>query len=89
MMTLNNANDNANEALSFYSTFDEIDDRKLRAFNQYNVLANMAEQGFNGLGMDYLNSLSPTDRMSLAFLAEYIKRKGIEETRREIFLKAA
>lgn len=72
-----------------YSLFDTVDDKVLQAFNRWNVLSNMTQNGMDHIGLEYIEQLGEYDRMRLAMMAEYIKRKGVEETKREIFLRAA
>lgn len=73
-----------NEIVKGYSTFQEIENNMLRAYNQYNVLTNLRENKLLGVMEEYINSLSKTDRIGLALIVEYINAKGIEETKREI-----
>lgn len=67
-----------------YSTFTEIKNRTLRAFNQWNVLASMNENNLKELGVEYINHLPQTDRVGLAIITQYIRTKGLEETKREL-----
>lgn len=72
------------EEFKGYSTFVEIDNRMLRAFNQWNVLSNMKENKLFQLMEDYINNLKASDRVGLMIVTEYIRAKGLEETRREL-----
>lgn len=76
-------NDNATEVAG-YSTFQDVEQPMLRAWNQYNVLTNLKGASLDDVGLKYLNSLSPRDRMALMVMIEYINVKGVEETKREI-----
>lgn len=67
-----------------YSTFQDIDNVMLRAWNQYNVLSNLNEAGLLGVGHSYIEALTKTDRLALYVMVEYIKEKGLENTKREI-----
>lgn len=68
-----------------YSTFGEVGNKTLRAYNQYNVLCNMHENGLDALGTEYIETLPVEDRYRLMMMVQYIKMKGLEETKREIF----
>lgn len=67
-----------------FSTFQDIDHRMLRAWNQYNVLTNMHKNNMDAVGEEYLEALSQGDRLTLYVIVEYVKAKGYEETKREI-----
>lgn len=75
------------EEFKGYSTFTEIADRMLRAFNQWNVLANMHENGLDTLGAEYITNLPKADRVGLTIMSMYINKHGYEETKREILIK--
>jgi hypothetical protein len=72
------------EEFKGYSTFTEIGNRMLRAFNQWNVLAGMHENKLDHIGVEYINNLPQTDRVSLAIVTQYIRTKGLDETKREL-----
>lgn len=67
-----------------YSTFVEVKDVTLRAFNQWNILSNMRENKLFQLMEDYISNLPKTDRVGLLIVSEYISKKGLEETKREL-----
>lgn len=67
-----------------YSLFVEVENRMLKAFNQWNVLSNMRENNLLGVMESYINKLSKEDQLGLAIITEYIRQKGLEETRREL-----
>lgn len=73
------------ETYKGYSTFIEVTDRTLRAFNQWNVLNSMKDSKLFQLMEEYMDFLPKDDKLGLMVIAEYIKAKGIEETKREIF----
>lgn len=72
------------EEFKGYSTFIEIDNPMLKAYNQYNVLSNMRENKLFQLMEDYLGYIGNEARMGLYIITEYIRAKGVEETRREL-----
>lgn len=67
-----------------YSTFIEVENKMLRAYNQWNVLANMKESKLFQLMEEYIDKLSAKDKLGLMIISEYIKAKGLPETRREL-----
>ena len=67
-----------------YSLFSEIENKMLRAYNQWNVISNMTQNGYKELAYDYLNTLTQEDKVGLTIITTYIKMKGLEETKREI-----
>ena len=67
-----------------YSLFSEIENKMLRAYNQWNVISNMTQNGYKELAYDYLNTLPQEDKVGLTIITTYIKMKGLEETKREI-----
>lgn len=75
------------EEFKGYSTFTEITDRMLRAYNQWNVLSNMRENDLNTLGQEYIANLPKADKVGLAIITMYIQKNGLEETKREILIK--
>lgn len=70
-----------------YSLFVEVEDKIIQAFNRWNVLSNLTQNNLDHIGLEYLDQLDNTDKMRLALMSEYIKRKGLEETKREIFVR--
>lgn len=72
------------EEFKGYSTFVEITNRMLRAYNQYNVLVNMHENKLDELGKEYIANLPQLDRVGLAIITKYIQAHGLEETKREL-----
>lgn len=72
------------EEFKGYSTFIEINNPMLKACNQYNVLSNMRENKLFQLMEDYLAYIGHEARMGLYIITEYIRAKGVEETRREL-----
>jgi len=72
------------EEFKGYSTFIEINNPMLKAYNQYNVLSNMRENKLFQLMEDYLAHIGNEARMGLYIITEYIRAKGIEETKREL-----
>ena len=72
------------ETFKGYSTFIEVENRMLRAYNQWTVLFNMRESKLYQFMEDYINKLSKEDRLGLHIISEYIKEKGLEETKREL-----
>jgi hypothetical protein len=72
------------EEFKGYSTFVEITNPMLKAYNQYNVLSNMREAKLFQLMEDYLANLTQEARVGLYIITEYIRAKGIEETKREL-----
>lgn len=89
-MILANDNDNLNtDEHKGYSLFSDVENKTLRAYNQYNILSNMHENKLDALGTEYINALPLEDRYRLMMMVQYIKLKGLEETKREIFMKAA
>lgn len=90
LMTMANDNDNtSDDHHKGYSLFSDVENKTLRAFNQYNILSNMHENKLDALGTEYINALPMEDRYRLMMMVQYIKLKGLEETKREIFIKAA
>ena len=67
-----------------YSTFQDIENPMLRAWNQYNILCNLNEANLLGIGNSYIEALSKRDRLGLFVMLEYVKEKGVENTRQEI-----
>lgn len=72
------------EEFKGYSTFVEVENKMLKAYNQYNVLSNMREAKLFQLMEDYLAHIGNEARIGLYVITEYIRAKGIEETRREL-----
>lgn len=72
------------EEFKGYSTFTEVSNRMLRAYNQWNVLTNMHENGLDALGEEYIANLPKMDKVGLAIIINYIRNKGLEETKREL-----
>lgn len=72
-----------------YSLFTEVEDKIVQAFNRWNILSNLHENNLDHLGLEYIEQLPEYDRMRLALMSEYIKRKGLEETKREVIMRAA
>jgi hypothetical protein len=83
-MTQNNNDLDIAETFKGYSTFIEVENRMLRAYNQWSVLSNMKESKLYQFMEDYINKLSKEDRLGLHIISEYIKAKGLEETKREL-----
>jgi hypothetical protein len=67
-----------------YSLFSEIENKMLRAYNQWNVISNLTQNGYQELAYEYLNTLPQEDKVGLTIITTYIKMKGLEETKREI-----
>jgi len=67
-----------------FSTFQDVDNRVLRGWNQYNVLSNMHTSNMDAVGEEYLESLSKGDKLYLYIITEYVKEHGREATGREI-----
>ena len=74
------------EEFKGYSTFVEIEAPMLKAYNQYITLSNMRESKLLQLSEDYYNNLKNSDKLGLMFISEYIREKGLEETKRELIL---
>jgi hypothetical protein len=72
------------EEFKGYSTFVEIDSPLLRAYNQYTVLSNMRENRLYQLMTEYIDKIGDEARLGLMVITEYIKAKGLEETKREL-----
>lgn len=72
------------EEFKGYSTFVEVENKMLKAYNQYNVLSNMREAKLFQLMEDYLAYIGNEARIGLYVITEYIRAKGIEETKREL-----
>ena len=68
-----------------YSLFSEIENKMLRAYNQWNVVSNLTQNGLIELANEYLGNLPAADKVGLTIISTYIKMKGLEETKREIF----
>jgi hypothetical protein len=68
-----------------YSLFTEVENKMLRAFNQWNVISNLTQNGLKELGAEYIDQLPQADKVGLTIISTYIKMKGLEETKREIF----
>lgn len=85
MMGMNNVEDE----FSGISLFAEVGDPTTRAYNRYQVVSNLREAGLPNLAVDYISQLDVRDRLALAMMAEYIKRKGVEETARVIGMRNA
>lgn len=79
-------NDNLDIAENFkgYSTFIEVENKMLRAYNQWNILSNMKESKLFQLMEEYIDFLSDKDKLGVMIISEYIKAKGLDETRREL-----
>lgn len=72
-----------------YSTFVEIESPLLRSFNQWQLLNNLKENKLFQLMEEYVNNLPKSDQFALLITSEYIKEKGLEETKRELIRAAA
>lgn len=77
------------ESFKGYSTFIEVGNKTLRAYNQWSVLASMRENKLFQLMEDYIQHISKEDRLGLMVMSEYIKAKGLEETKRELVYSGA
>ena len=69
-----------------YSLFTEIENKMLRAYNQWNVVSNLTQNGLKELAYEYLENLPKEDKVGLTIISTYIKMKGLEETKREIIV---
>jgi hypothetical protein len=67
-----------------YSLFSEIENKMLRAYNQWNVVSNLTQNGLKELASNYLDVLPKEDKVGLSIITTYIQMKGLEETKREI-----
>lgn len=67
-----------------YSTFAEVENLTLRAYNQYMVLRNMGESKLLQLQEEYLNNLNVKDKLRLMAISYFIKQHGVEETQRQL-----
>lgn len=67
-----------------YSLFTEIENKMFRAYNQWNVVSNLTQNGLIELANEYLGNLPKQDKVGLTIISTYIKMKGLEETKREI-----
>lgn len=67
-----------------YSLFSEIENKMLRAYNQWNVMSNLVQNKLTDIADGYLAALPDEDRVGLSIITTYIKMKGLEETKREI-----
>lgn len=83
--TLIETNEEFAETFKGYSTFTEIDNPILRAFNQWNILSTMTQNGLDAIGLEYIAQLPREHQFSLAEMCQYIKKHGLEETKRSIF----
>lgn len=77
-------NDNVAVEFGGYSTFQDVDDRKLRAWNQYNVLCNLNESKLDDVGAKYISLLTIEDRVALVVIIEYVNIRGYDETKRQV-----
>jgi hypothetical protein len=68
-----------------YSTFDEISNATLRAWNRLNVVFNIKEiLRNNAMAVNYVKQFDKKDQIAIAVLAVKITKNGYENTRREI-----
>lgn len=72
------------EEFKGYSTFVEIENKMLKAYNQWNVLSNMKENKLFVLMEEYLAYLPKIDKLALGIITTYIQMKGLDETKREL-----
>ena len=67
-----------------YSTFVEVANPTLKAYNQWSVLSNLKEARLFQLMEDYLDNLPRSDVLGIQIISEYINHHGLDETRREL-----
>lgn len=67
-----------------YSLFTEIENKMLRAYNQWNIVSNLTQNGLKELAYEYVENLPKEDKVGLTIISTYIKMKGLEETKHEI-----
>lgn len=70
--------------LFFYSSFNEIDNSILRAWNRFNVMLNMMERfgKQSDIEREYFHQFTIDDQITIAEMALDVADYGYEETRR-------
>lgn len=66
------------------NNFNEIEHFPLRVFNRVAFLYNLVEDGGKYAGEEYLEQFDKEERKQMYVMAAYIKRRGIEATRKEV-----
>lgn len=77
------------EEFKGYSTFIELEDKSLRAYNQWTVLYNLKNNKLFQLMEDYLHNLPKEDKAAVGNMGWRIKREGLEEVKRQMTLAVA
>jgi len=72
-----------------YSSFTEVKNPVLRAWNRLNTIYNMKEQGGNGLALRYAKQFNKAETLQIYVMGLEVKNKGYENVRREICREAA
>ena len=67
-----------------FRTFDEVENPVLKAFNRVVLLTNITIDFGKEAAVKYGEQFSEGDKKAMYFMSELIKRKGVEETKREI-----
>lgn len=64
--------------------FNDVDDLKLRVYNRTVTLFNLSEDFGPVVAEEYLGQFSDKERSQMLVMANYIKHKGADETRKEV-----
>ena len=67
-----------------YSTFSEIKEPILKAWNRLNTIYNMKEQGGNAMSVKYAEQFNKFERVQILVLALAVGKDGYENVRRTI-----
>jgi hypothetical protein len=84
VLTMTNEPNVIAESFKGYSTFIEVENVLLRAYNQYMTLRNLVENKLFQLSEDYYLNLSTGDRLRLLVIKESFAIKGEAETKRQL-----
>lgn len=67
-----------------YSTFDEIQNPIVKAWNRLNTIYNMKEQGGNAIALKYAAKFDKFERIQILTLSLAVAKDGYENVRRMI-----
>lgn len=71
-----------------YSLFNELKNRKLKAFNRLNTMMNLNNLLGEGAATEYVNHFSKEDKTDLTAVAYWIKKEGMEKVQTTIHKEA-
>ena len=67
-----------------FSTFDEVEDRTLKAYNRCVMLFNIRETHSEELAERYAEQISEEERFHMFLMFNYVQERGLEVVKREL-----